>query len=251
MKNTNGNKLFSTLLFFLTFFIAVFVIIAQKGESPVQREFLIGEPAPRTVFSPLQVIFVDEDETARQRQEKESALVPVYTIDSKVKRVISSRMREALKELSSARESLLSPEVQEKVFKALTLVFERFLNEGILDDAQKKELVDLGRLRIHRFNPETKVEGEREVKDLVSVSEAKEKASLFLEKEGVKERELRDAALEIFTRVIQPNLFFDETQTKERIKQAMDSVVPVTEEVKRGEMVIQKGLWSHSESNND
>lgn len=242
MKSTNGNRLSLLFLFLLTFGVAVSVIIIQKGEPSVQKEFLIGEPAPRTVFSPIHLVSVDEEETSRRRKEEEAKALPIYTLDLKVKQTLSQRMEEIFKELGSTRPFLLEPTVQERIFKALMVIFERLLNDGILEDSGKKELVDSGRLHIQRINPQTKDTDTREIKNLMSVSEIKKKASLLLEKEGLKDREPRAVAVDIFTRAVQPNLFFDEAKTKERLKQAVDSVENVTEEVKRGEMVLQKGL---------
>lgn len=221
----------------------VFLIVAQKGEPPVQKEFVIDEPAPRTVFSSVRMDFVDEEETERRRQEKESQVLPVYTFDSRVKKLVSSRMERIVKELTKKAPKEGEPAGFEQIAKALTAVLERLFKEGVLEDAKKKGLLDSGKFRIQRFDPETKAVEEKDIKELMSVSEAKGKAALMLEKEGIKERDERDRGIEILTKVIQPNLLFDEGETKERMKQALASVVPVTEEIKRGEMVIQKGLW--------
>ncbi len=238
MKNTSASK----PLFLGAFVVLVFLITAQKGETPAPKEFVIDEPAPRTVFSPIRMVFVDEAETARRRQEKESQVLPVYAFDPKVKNLVSSRVERAMKELAKTQKEGEEGGI-ERLSKALAAAFERLFKEGVLEDARKKELLDSGKSRIQGFDPETKALEEKEVKGLLSVSEAKEKVAVMLEKEGVKERAEREKGLEIFTKVIQPNLFFDEDETKERVKQVLASVAPVTEEVKRGEMVIQKGLW--------
>lgn len=247
MRNTNINKFlsayFPALLFLPAFIVSVFLIMAQKGETPVQKEFVIDEPAPRSVFSPLQIIFVDEEATAQLRQEKESQVLPVYALDPKVKRGVSSRVEGAVKELATTHKEKVASEGFERISKTLTVVLERLFKEGVLEDAPKKELLNSGKFRLQRLDPETKAVEEKEAKGLLSVSEAKEKAAFLLEKEGIKERVERERGVEIFTRVVQPNLFFDEAETREHLKQASASVAPVTEEIKRGEMVIQKGLW--------
>jgi len=242
MKSTNGNKLLYFFSFGLAFALCVGVILAQKAESPVQKEFPVGDPAPRTIFSPVHVQFVSEEETARLRQEKEASVLSVYRLDSKAKRSTLSRTEKALKDLARSRSELSKPESQERILHALTIVSERFLSEGVLEDERKRELLGSGKSQIHRFDSTKKSFEPREVKSLVSLQEAKEKAGLLLEKEGLHERGLRDAALEIFTSAFQSNLFYDEGQTKDRRKQALDSVTPIMEEVKRGEMVTQKGL---------
>lgn len=234
MKSTRTNKLFFCLLFFLTFVLAVLVIVAQKGLTPAQREFILNEPAPRTVFSPIHLTFLDGEETGRLQKEKQSQVLPVYTVDPKVKRSVSSRAEELLKERTQAHaKEKKSQQTTEEVSKALALLFERFLNGGILEDATKKELKDSGTLRIRKLGPEKRSDTEVEWRDLASLSEAKDQAG----------REIHNAlALEIFKETLQPNLFFDEAQTRERLKQAADLVAPIMEELKRGEMIIQKGL---------
>ena len=242
MKNTRIRKLSVPLIFLAAYGIALSLIVVQKGMLPVQKEFVVNEPAPRTVFSPIHLTFIDEEETGKLKQAKESEVLPVYTFDPKVRSLVSSQANEAFKKLIRQREAEKKPESLEAVPKALTLLIERFFKEGIAEDVKKKELVGSGRIRILKVNPDTKTETEFEVKDIVSVSEAKDKASAFLDKEGIRDREVQEIVLRIFRDAMKSNLFFDENETRERLKQTGDSVPPVTEEVKRGEMVIQKGL---------
>ncbi len=242
MKSLNVNKLLSFLLFALAFILSVAIIIAQRPESPVQKEFLVGEPAPRTVFSPIHLQFVNEQETTRLRQEKEQATLPVYTLQPKIKRTTFSQMEKALKERAATDPVLSKPESQEKILRVLSRIFERLLNEGSVEDSAKKELLESGRAQIERRDPSKNTSEVREVKNLTSLSEAKERAGFLIEKEGLRERELRDRAAEFFSDLLRSNLFYDEGQTKERRKLAVDSVSSIMEEVKRGEMVTQKGL---------
>lgn len=220
---------------------------------------MVHEPAPRSVFSPLHVSFVDEEETVRLREEKEARVPPVYSLDPKVKKSVLKQVNEISSGLAgtrnrkdsfqfswplspASREFLLKSESVAEALQALTWVLERFLSDGILEDTAKKELQSSGRQRIERWDPEAKTAVEREVKDLVSVSEKKEKASILLDKEGVKDRVLRTPVLEMFEHLAPPNLFFDESETKAHLKRAHEEVPPVMEEVKRGEMIVQKGL---------
>ncbi len=261
MKSLSENKLFLALAFLAAFFLSTFILTAQGRPSPVSKEFPLNEPALRSVFSPIHLVYVNEEETARLRREKESGVPPVYSLDSKVKRNNSSQVEAFFKKLNRAREKkklesfrmpwelsgevrelLLKPEAPEEVAKALTLASERFLGEGILPDEEKKRLFDSDRPRVVRLDPESKAEEEKELKDILNVSEAKEKAPSLLEKEGIRDGKVRQAASEIWNHTLQPNLFFDAELTGERLKQASDAVPAVTEEVKRGEMIAQKGL---------
>ena len=237
-----GSRPLTPVLFFLSFLATVFVIAVQKSESPVQREFLINEPAPRTVFSPFHLTFVDEETTAKLRQEKEAKVLSVLTVDPKAKSEILPRLQADLKQLAASEKPRFTEADLEKLTQSLLGVAERFLNEGILEDEKKKELVDSGKTRVQRYEPLTKRTEERETKNLVSLSEAKERTAVLLEKGGIKTEELKKQAVEVFVKVLQPNMFYDEPETKERLRQAADSVAPITEEVKRGEMVTQKGL---------
>lgn len=261
MKNTNGNKFLTTLLFLAAWLGGIFILIVQRPTPDVQTEFVVNEPAPRTVFSPVYVSYVDEEETARLRQAKQAQLLRLFTLDPKVMRGMSEEVNQFFKSLAEAvekqnlaefqfnwplslatRDYLLKPEALEQVPKTITLAFERFLNQGILKDEIKNELVTGGSPMIQVRDPDTGAETQRDVNTLFSVSEAREKVTPFLEKEGVKDKELRGAVQEILSNVVRPNLFFDETETKNRLKQTADSVPPVPREVKRGELIAQKGL---------
>lgn len=242
MKNTKENRLFSLLAFPAAFFVGVFILVAQPGMPPIQEEFIINEPAPRTVFSPLYVTFVNEEETKQLYQEKESKALPIYTLDPKVRKSIFAQVESTLKNLAQPPEKERHQKNLEDISRLLTLVLENFLNEGILEDSKKKELLDSGKTQIEILNPETKTRIKAEVKDLTSFSERRNRVSLFLDKQGMKDRFLKTAILEIFESTVQPNLFFDQDESKELIKKALSEVRPAMEEVKRGEMVVQKGL---------
>lgn len=229
MKNSIGNRLLSSLLFLLAFVLGTLILVVQRPAPEIQREFVIGEPAPRTVFSPLYVKFQNEEETAKRRNIKQSEVPPIYALQTKA--------TEAM-----AHDFFSEPQTKEEVSKALTLLFEGLVKKGVMEDARKKDLSGSGRLRIRLLDPATKAETEKEVKELLSVSEAKEKAWNLLEKEGIRERSAREAAVGIFSKSLKPNLIFDEPATQERLKQALEAVEPVMEEVKRGELIVPRGL---------
>lgn len=261
MKSSRGNRLFLFFVFLVSFLWGTFILVAQKNPLPIEKEFLINEPAPRSVFSPIHILLVDEEKTAQLRREKEATILPLYSLDPKTKSLVSSRLESLLKDLNEAekkatlesfsypwplssfsREVLLDREDRQRVFQALALLADRFFKEGILEDAEKKKLVDSSQTRIQKLDSQTGTEEVRDVKDLASVSEVRPKAIFLLDKERFKNRRLRETVLEIFAWVVQPNLFFDESRTKERIKRALESVSPVAEEIKRGEMIVQRGL---------
>lgn len=242
MKNTNPNKFFLALLFLGSFVSSVFLITAEKGKTSVQEEFVINEPAPRTVFSPINLTFVDEKETERLREEKQAAVLPVYVLDPKVQPAALAGAEERIKRLFPKEgEGKEKAKSLEDLSRLLTLLLERSMGGGILEDAHKRQAMDGGTVRVRQLHPESKEEGEVLIKDLAGLAEAKETAAAFLEKEEIKDREIRNQAFEIFSQVAEPNLFFDETRTRERMKRAADSVAPILESVKRGEMIIQKG----------
>jgi hypothetical protein len=261
MRSLSGNRIFLALTFVFSFFLAALILTAHGRMASVQTEFPVNEPAPRSVFSPLRVVYVNEEETKRLRQEKESAVPPVYVIDSKVRGNVSSQAETFFKQLARAaekkkldafrfpwelsqetRELLVKPDLREEARKVLALAFGRFFREGILADEAKKELLASGEERILQLDAEAKKEAETEPKNILSVGEARERVSSFLEEEGIKERKVRGAVSEIFGRLFQPNLLIDKEETKERRKAAAETVAAVTEEIKRGEMIVQKGL---------
>jgi putative nucleotidyltransferase with HDIG domain len=261
MKSSSENRIFLPLAFLATFLLATFLLTVQGGISGVEKVFVINEPSPRNVFSPIHAVYVNEEETTKLREEKAAGVLQVYTLDPKVKKAAASQVSNLFKKLARAREKekpetfrfpwslspetrefLFLPEAREEVPKALTLAVEKLLSEGILGDEEKKRLSEAGTSRVTQTDPEAKSEAEKELKELLSVGEAKERVASFLEKEGVRERSVRTAGSEIFAGVVQPNLFFNEEETARRRSEARETVEPLTEEIKRGEMIVQKGL---------
>ena len=241
MKNLKENRFSVPLLFFGAFLLAVLIIAAERGRVSVEKEFIVGEPAPRTVFSPAHFSFTDEEETTRLRKEKADQVLPVYAIDSKARSLAASKAEAAYRKRTERGDGEKAA-AGAQVPKVVSLLLERFLGEGLLEDSQKKFLLFSGRPRVRRVDVDARKEDEVTVKRLLSVEEASAQAGLFLEKEGVRDRAVKTTALEIFNEVVQPSLFYDEVETKDRLEEALSAVIPVTEEVKRGEMVIQKGL---------
>lgn len=237
------SRLLAFLLYFAAFSAAAALLIAEKRTSPVEKEFFLNEPAPRTVFSPFRLSFVDENETRFQREQKRSEALPVYSFDPDVAQALGKNIDAALKELSPSQPFLGIPGNQERIRKALDAVLQRMFSAGILEDSHKETLLVPPRAQIRRWNPETKVFETRGAKDLWNVTEARQKADFFLQKEGLREKDLRSAAAGIFDRLVKPNLFYSEKLTREQLQQGMDSVAPVIEEIKRGEMITQKGLF--------
>ena len=190
MRDTNGPRFFRWGLYALAFFLGTFLLVVQKSLPDIKTEFVIGEPAPRTVFSPIHVSFVDEEETARLRREKESGVLSVYSLDPRVGLEMASEM-----EKQAGERGLETSEAQEQVSKALALLVEKFLKGGVLPDSVKEELSGLGAARIEVRDSEGKTETPREVKSLLGLSEVQEKAATLLDREGFKDRVLRSVAL--------------------------------------------------------
>lgn len=241
--------------------MGTFVLVVQKTPPQIEKEFLVGEPAPRSVFAPVRLLLVDEEKTGQLRREKEAAVFPVYSQDPKIRLSVHTRLEELLKNLNDAekraklesfsypwplspptRELLLDVESRAKVFQTVKLLVERLFREGILEDTEKKKLIDSAKTRIQKVDSQSGAEEVRDVKDLASISDLRPKALLLLDRERIKNRKLREASLEIFAWMVQPNLFFDESKSKERVKRALDAAPPIAEEIKRGEMIVQKGL---------
>src|SRR4051794_27238765 len=66
-------------LFLLAFLLTLAILLFERP-NPMSGEFLIGEPAPRTLFSPFELSYVNEKATDSSRQTKSLTVPSVLTV---------------------------------------------------------------------------------------------------------------------------------------------------------------------------
>jgi hypothetical protein len=79
-------------------------------------------------------------------------------------------------------------------------------------------------------------------KDLWTLNAVRDSAARILKGLIPKDERMRNSVLEIFYALIAPNLVFDEAETEKRRLAAGESVVPIEEEIKKDELIAQRGM---------
>ncbi len=262
-KNLLRAELLGPLGVFLVSYIFAVLILCCETE-PRQGAFLFpeGEPSSRNVFAPFEISFVNEKATAVQRDAASRTVPDLYEIDAKLNEKAYSTLNELFESLKQSKASPAHQIVWDQIkvnisnSAAKTLMAEdlaflqewskrtarRFLVQGIMDFSRKMELMNEGKKMVmaRGFS-----EGEKE--RLVSLKLLKTKTEIAQEIEKLaqedfsKNRKLKAALVELMGEVLQPNLVFNEEETQARQKHAYGEALPVMEEIKRGEMIVQKG----------
>ncbi len=262
-KNLLRAELLGPLGIFLVSYIFAVLILCCETE-PRQGVFLFpeGEPSSRNVFAPFEISFVNEKATAVQRDAASRTVPDLYEIDAKLNEKAYSALNELFESLKQSKASSAHQIVWDQIkvnisnSAAKTLMAEdlaflqewskrtarRFLDQGIMDFSRKMELMNEGKKMVmaRGFS-----EGEKErlvsLKLLKTKTEVAQEIEKLAQEDFSKNRKLKAALVELMGEVLQPNFVFNEEETQARQKHAYGEALPVMEEIKRGEMIVQKG----------
>ncbi len=251
-------------LFFAAFLLSAGILIIEKpGGLGGGREFIVGDPAPRSLFAPFQVQYVDEKATDKLRARAGAAVRPLYAVDpaaaknarEKVDKFFLSlhdagkldAKNEAAGETmplilsDSALKSFLEEPSLEDARKSVEILLERNLAQGMVDENTKKALMAGDAPIITMLQPQEKKEQDVAVQDLVTPGDIPEVADRILPENVSRNKGLKAALIEIVRNVSAANLIYDEKETQERRKKAADSVTPVEHSIKKDELIVQRG----------
>ncbi|MBN1688276.1 MAG: HDIG domain-containing protein [Candidatus Omnitrophica bacterium] len=90
-------------IFLFSFLLVTGVVILERHEGMMSHEFIIGEPAPRTLFSPFELTYEDKTATEFLRDEAREAVLPVYIVDPANKEDIRKKTDGILEVIQSYR----------------------------------------------------------------------------------------------------------------------------------------------------
>jgi len=262
-KNLLRAELLGPLGIFLVSYIFAVLILCCETE-PRQGVFLFpeGEPSSRNVFAPFEISFVNEKATAVQRDAASRTVPDLYEIDAKLNEKAYSALNELFESLKQSKASSAHQIVWDQIkvnisnSAAKTLMAEdlaflqewskrtarRFLDQGIMDFSRKMELMNEGKKMVmaRGFS-----EGEKErlvsLKLLKTKTEVAQEIEKLAQEDFSKNRKLKAVLVELMGEVLPPNFVFNEEETQARQKHAYGEALPVMEEIKRGEMIVQKG----------
>ncbi len=227
-----------------------------------KHSFTLGEPAPRTYFSPLTITFVNEAKTAEARKNAAQAVPPVYVFQRDVEKHAAlevDKLLETLKNIQSAApqepkaefpfelsevsaKAFLAESSLDEIQKTLLSLLNQTFSAGVLDPREKRELLETRRDKVSVFKKDLKEEKVRLVDNVPSLSEILEKTPVLLPDPIARKKTLRNAFLEVYGALVKVNLVYDENETQLRKNAAAAAVPPAEETLKRDELVIQRGM---------
>ncbi len=250
------------VLFFSAAVISTVILFFDLEPVMGKHGFTIGEPAPRTYFSPINLSFENEAKTEASRQRLVSTVPPVYVFQREPEKLSAANLEQFLKALQAVQTAPLAENKPEFPFEISEVSIKAFLSEpnldevrktllsilnqifpaGILDTNEKKELAGTGQDKIHTLKKDLKEEKQRLIDNVPSRAEVLEKIPGMIPDAIAKKKILRNALVEAASALVQVNLLYDETETQLRRAAVAASAPPVEETVKRDELVIQRGM---------
>ena len=256
---------FRIMTFVASAVLVALMITAQYDRDIAGSEFIVGEPAPRSIFSPFDISYEDEIETAKLRLQAESEVPPVFTSDPSVSKEISEKVDEFFESFHQAiqtpetaetskaeigelpftiSDSNLDPltkrESLEEARKQVEILLRHYLTQGIFPDDVKNQLMDDEVLEVSLYGRESKEITRVSIWDLKSVSETFDAAEEMLGQ--ISSRSLRKTVAEIFEKAMMPNLVQEEDKTKNLRKEAAEAVSRVEVRIKKNELLVQRGM---------
>jgi len=254
-------------LFTLFFALTTAVLVFEFDSAIRTHGFFVGEPAPRTLFSPFSIAYVNEEATQALKKQSIQSVSEVFTLDPAVEKQAGERadqlfqvlnrvqtaraLGQEIKEgdtglplgLSPATVKYLVDEPElEDVRKNLELLISQLFTPGILETQRKQQLTASGKKEILVQSAGAPSGTPKPPADLLSVDEARDRATKILPDTLAKKREQKAAVLDIFNRLAVPNLVYNETETQARRTAALAGVKPVEESIKKDELIVQRGM---------
>ncbi|MBI3317254.1 MAG: HDIG domain-containing protein [Candidatus Omnitrophica bacterium] len=256
-KMTKIGWIVSIALFILSWAAVTTILVFDSENQGMRQELTVGDPAPRTLFSPFSLSYVKEQETRRLRKEKSQALPPVYQVKDPFLEQTALKISRLFYEIQSRKKKIPMPvslpvsdaalawiEKDEHLDAVKEQVLELMasgLESGVMEDEKKKELEKSGVKILTLIYPEPKGERATAFSDILSTSAVRESAVRKIPASFAKHKGFRSTTLDIFNAVFSANMRYDEPRTLELRKKAEESVKPLEGMIKKGELVVQRG----------
>lgn len=249
-------------VFAASFVVVVFLLSFEKEPLRWSGVFPQGEPAPRSFFAPFGLTLVNEASTATRRESERQGVPDVYDVDVRLNANRLASLDEAFEAFKRARANpaagvswdQLKVDVSGTTVKTLLdsdpdvthpwarEAVKRSQDQGVMDFAKKIELLNEGKRKITMRGiggPEK--EKVLPLKGVTASHQAYEDLKRLAEEKFPKDRKLQSALIDLMAELVEPNLLFNEAETVARQKKAYESVPGVAEEIKKNQMIVQKG----------
>ncbi len=257
---------FRVLIFIFSAIISTAILVCERRSGFDADEYTVGEPAPRSLFAPVAVTYENSAQTALLRQKAAGEVPVVFFIQHEKDKEVRDRLESFLTVFErakitqaagqdpapiltqlpffvpdSALKALLLLPTPEELRKYCEVLLTQVLQGGLVAREQKENLKKEGRLNVS-MRGEDKVEKLVVLDTLPTVEEAQDLARKILGEVALKGKAEKEAVLELFKAVIQPNTALDLDETQNRREAAQAAVPAVEEHIKKNELVVQQGM---------
>ncbi len=259
-----------TWLIILVFAILI-TFITTVSFQRVPKGLEEGMIATRDIKADRNYEIIDEEMTAKLKQDAAGTVLPVYNFDEGVSKNVSGRIHEAFAEtrdrpqqagdLRELFSSKLGIDVTPDQFGALakdgfSQRSEQMLSQIVTSRMMQPIAAEKGTLGAEKQNginlrhvkpegEEVAIVGETAISDpsvIPSTADIREKlAKLTIPRDRFKTKELPGAILSIAQALIGPNVSFDSMETDKRKSETISGVQNVTFKIKAGEMIVRNG----------
>ena len=241
--------------------IAVLLLGTNKGSGLGQ--FQLDEPAPRSLFSPLEMTLIDEAATEKLRQNRSKGVLPVFQPLPEVTNKLSQQKTEffdTFQRLSELEAELQKSALAEISYELTPDTVQYLLNSSNLSEVKGhvesfQEITQAGILTSEDYL-QVQIDGSSMIALVTETEEKNITLSSFYTLEKLKERvdsqfstqglfsknkPLKKVLFEIIPLFFEPTLEPDALLTQTRRDEAQASVVPVEITIKKNELIIQRG----------
>lgn len=265
-RKKRQERLLRLAIFVSSSLVMTLILVAERSTGIQSAEFTVGEPAPRSLFAPVTVVYEDTKKTEDLRSEAADQVPAVLTFQPEKSKEMRQRLSSFLSVLERAKisqaagqdagpilaqlpffipdlsvKALLNLQNLDSPRKNIELLFSQTVDRGILAAAQKEALRQENYFRVSLKSPD-QAEKEFSLQKILTVEEARKFSEGVLQELYPKERGEKQALLEMAGAVLEPNIAVDLDETKKRRKTAGDSVATVEEVIKKNELIVQRGI---------
>lgn len=244
-------------------FAIIIALIATFSFQRVPRGLEEGAIATHDIKADRNYEIVDDETTAKLRQEATDAILPVYNFDEGVAKPVMKRIRDAFaaekvretfsnalgidvsqEHFAILKKENFNPHIEQMILQILAgrLSQPIVAEKGTLA-AEKERGIILRHIRPE--GEEIKVVGENTVSDptqIPTTAEVREKiARTKIPREKIKNTEASAVIIALAQALVEPNVSFDNIETDSRRQAAAADVQDVTLKVKAGEMIVRNG----------
>lgn len=260
------DRLLRLAIFTVSSLLMTLILMAERSTGIQSSEFSVGEPAPRSLFAPVKVVYEDIRQTAERRKAAADQVPAVLIFQLEKSKEVRQRAASFLAVLERAKisqsagqdagpilaqlpffipdpsvKTLLNLQNLDYTRKNMELLFSQTLDRGILASAQKEALRQENHSHVSLKLPE-QAEKSLSLQEVMTLEESQKFSEGILQELYPKDRGEKQALLEMAAAVLQPNIAVDLDETQKRRKTASENVAAVEEVIKKNELIVQRGV---------